>query len=72
MPPLTAEQRRLRGQLAAETRWCGTSGETRRAYVSARAEDQIRSIVDAAPQLTPEQRARLAVLLLSAPAPATA
>jgi hypothetical protein len=37
----------------------------RRDFRAARAEDYIRKLVDQAPPLSPEQRSRLAVLLLS-------
>lgn len=64
---MTPEQRRICGKLAARERHYPEDRETadalRRDLRASRAEDYVRELVDAAPPLSPEQRARLAALL---------
>jgi len=71
---LTAEQRRTRARLAARTRWSGKTNDpdlddARRDLRAAAAEGFIRRVVAAAPPLSAEQRARIAVILLGGDAP---
>jgi uncharacterized membrane protein len=60
-----------RARLAATRRHHPDADTTdlRRDLRAARAEDYIKKLVDVAPQLSPEQRAKLAVLLLAPGAP---
>lgn len=65
-PALTPEQRRLRSQLANMTRHHPDSPETvklRRELKAWRLYDHIRELIENYPPLTPQQRARLGVLL---------
>lgn len=56
--------RRLSSTRAAEVRWGKPTEHTDRELAAARAEGYIRKLVDAAPAMTVDQRARLASLLL--------
>lgn len=58
---------KLKSRVGAAQRWHPDDPQTHALHVEYRAvsaEEQIRRLVDAAPPLTPEVRARLAVLLL--------
>jgi hypothetical protein len=69
MAPLPPDRRRERACIAIASRWHPDDpglAERRRDYRAASAERYIRELVDTHPPLTPQQRARLAVLLLSA------
>lgn len=78
---LSPEQRAQRARTAAHARWAKTTSEQRSAHGRAMARGRtdldafVRAIVDRAPELTAEQRARLAAILPPPPAtssPATA
>lgn len=69
LPPLNPEQRKKRASIAAKRRHNPTDPDTadaQRDFRAERAEDYIRRLVDEAPPLTDEQRARLAALLAPA------
>lgn len=61
--------RTLQGRLAAEARHRPNANheDLRREYAAAKLEDFIKKTVDSAPPLTPEQRARLFLLLSGGP-----
>ena len=69
--PESAQLARLRAGIARAEHNSQLTGDTapaldaRREYAAARIEDYVRRVVDSAPPLSAEQRARLAVLLLS-------
>lgn len=63
---LSQEQLAIRGQLGAASRHHPEKADSlRRDLKASRAEDYIKRLVDSAPPLTDEQRARLALLLQS-------
>jgi hypothetical protein len=68
--PETTEltERQARARLAAQSRWHPGSEaveDARKARQAVDVEERVRRLVDAAPPLSPEQRNRLALLLLS-------
>ncbi|MBQ0902676.1 hypothetical protein [Micromonospora sp. U21] len=66
LPPLNPDQRRKRSAIAHKRRYTPDDPDTiaaQRDFRAERAEDYIRRLVDEAPPLTEEQRARLAALL---------
>lgn len=63
-PGATPSVRSLQGMSAAARRWdLPNKDDLARDYAAAKLADYIKRTVDAAPPLTPEQRARLALLL---------
>jgi hypothetical protein len=74
VPVLDPEARSARARLAAKTRHHGAAADItaeQTELARSRTEHLVREIVNAAPPLTIEQRAQLAVLLLN-PSPDTA
>ncbi len=55
--------RRLAARKAAQSRWNKPNGETASALAEAQLANYIGRVVDRAPELTDEQRSRLALLL---------
>lgn len=63
-PGTTTPVRSLQGKSAAARRWgLPNKDDLARDYAAAKLEDYIRRTVDASPELTSEQRDRLALLL---------
>lgn len=65
--PAQSDLRHLQAKHAAAKRWgTDTADDNARDYAAARLESYIKRVVDNAPQLTPAQRDRLALLLRGA------